>query len=86
MNGVAPVQQEGGSMSKGEEIIKIAMLRVHITSIKDLADRIGLEPATLRYSLRNPGGMPLGRLRAIAEVINLSSEEIATVVQTTPMR
>ena len=80
------MQQEGGSMSKGEEIIKIAMLRVHITSIKDLADRIGLEPATLRYSLRNPGGMQKGRNRAIAEVINLSSEEIATVVQTTPMR
>ena len=73
-------------MSKGEEIIKIAMCRTHISSAKELAERVGLEPATLRYSLKHPGAMPLGRLRAIAEVINLSPEEIAAIVRATPMR
>ena len=69
---------------KAEEIIKIAMLKMHISSVKELAERIGIEPATLRYNLKNPKSMSIGRLRAIAEIINLSPEELTKIIMTTP--
>ena len=73
-------------MGRPEEIIRAAMLKIHITNVKDLAERCGLEPATLRKNLKSPGSMSIGRLRVIAETTNMSPEEIAAIVRATPMR
>ena len=68
-------------MTEIERIIKMAQLRQMKSDRKsDLADRIGVNRSTVVCNMSKPSGMPLGRLKAIAQATGMTAEEVYAAV------
>lgn len=77
---------KSNKLNKAEQIIKIAMLTRHIKNVRDLADRMGAESATIRKNLKDPDSMSIGRLKSIAEVTGLTNDQIGEIVRAANIR
>lgn len=58
------------------DVIRIAMIRNHISSIETLAEMTGIKPATLQQTRRrDPGSFRLYELNQLDKVLEFTTEE-----------
>lgn len=68
-------------MTIEEHTIKTAMTRCRMETRKELSDTTGIKDQTMRIRFRNPASFRLYELRTIARCLNLTDDELMSIVK-----
>lgn len=67
-------------MTRAEQIIRSALPRAKLKSLRELAERTGIANSTLCRRMKRPAEFTARELRLIAKIIRLTPDEVMGII------